>query len=427
MENKNDFFHREEFYESGLIIFLLLNFLAMIVSAVRNVILHSIYNNPSLFCDHEWIYRELVYAMRGVDMSTAIAENIVFNDIGLVEISSTWPWAKILGIGVHGAFLPFEISKIYVCILYVIVLVVIGVFLNNGIIKYYHINKKQIKYVICITTLILISSWYYVYLVCTFNNGSFVCLMIIFALLLEKKHPFVAGILMAFAMIKAQIALPFFAVFLLRKKWKLISTSVSIVVTSWIGSCVLTKVLPWEQIANLLNGQVPSNAASYARYGMADFILLFDDSKILFTMLLSIIGGLLLLWIIEMKFMRDDIKERYIFVSYYPAAIVSLLWCYTTKCDYLILTVVALGAFEIWLVNNKTIKDTFFLMIIFGGTIMNLTNILAQLLVKIHLITDSFAQPLEGRLDTIVLLVMLIGLTIRMYKNTGSELERKHI
>ena len=66
-------------------------------------------------------------------------------------------------------------------------------------------------------------------------------------------------------------------------------------------------------------------------------------------------------------------------------------------------------------------------MIIFGGTIMNLTSILAQLLVKIHLITDSFAQPLEGRLDTIVLLVMLIGLTIRMYKNTGSELERKHI
>ena len=56
-------------------------------------------------------------------------------------------------------------------------------------------------------------------------------------------------------------------------------------------------------------------------------------------------------------------------------------------------------------------------MIILGCTIMNLTNILTQILARVGVIAVDFAQPLEGRLDTVLLLVMMIVLIIKTYKS----------
>lgn len=398
-------------YDIYISIFLVINFILAVFSTVRNVILH--YKgilSPGLFCDHIWIYRECAYALRGIDMSEAIRLGIFLDGIGQVSASSTWPWAKILGVVVHGAFLSEKASQIYAVGLYILLILATCLLCYRKLIASDHIpdsivNRIQVVF-------LFLSSWYYVYLACAFNNGSFVCLAIIAAIALIDDKPVLAGVIMAFAMIKAQIAIPFFVVFLIRRKWKVIWTSVLVVLSSWVTSCILMHITPWEQIKNLLHGQMSGSSAAFLRYGMFDFIMLFDNSKALLCMILSALTGLIILVFIEKKVIDKDLQGEYVYLSYYHAAIVALLWMYTTKCDYLILTIVAFGMLEMWHKSKKGLCMFLFCLGIIGCSLMNLTNLLGQGLAKVGIIDVSLAQPLEGRFDTVLLLLMITVLSL---------------
>lgn len=416
-KNKNDTY---------TLLFLVINFILAIFSVIRNLILHYHgFLKPGLFADHIWIYRECAYAIRGLDMSEAIKTGTTLKGIPLEPASSTWPWAKVLGIIVHGAFLGEKASCIYAVFFYAILICIACLLIcrkmlgNNG-------TDGDIIYKLQVIFLFL-SSWYYVYLAIAFNNGSFVCLAIIIAITLIDDDPVIAGIIMAFAMIKAQIAIPFFVVFLIRKKWKVIWTSVSIVVFSWITCCIMTHITPWQQIINLLTGQMNGSSADFLRFGMFDFILLFDNSKALISMVLSAITGLILLVFIELKYMNNDIKQNYTYLSYYDAAIVSMLWMYTTKCDYLILTLVALGILEMWYKSGKDLSAFVFCIGIMACSLMNLTNLLGQFLAISGIIDKSMAQPLEGRFDTVMLLILLAVITYRINNSDRMLYSRKNL
>jgi hypothetical protein len=379
-----------------------INLVLVVISVVRNIILHI--RSSELFCDHIWIYRECSLALKGMDMSEAIK-----NGIGTVAVSSTWPWAKILGIIVHGAFLTESASLIYEVVFYFVFVSVSCILISKRLFKESEVTGSGVNKLQVI--LVFLSSWYYVYLACAFNNGSFVCLAIMLALVFADDNPILTGIIMAFAMIKAQIALPFFVVFLFRKKWKVIWTSVSIVLLSWLSCCILTHITPWRQISNLLNGQLEVSGPIWMRYGMFDFIMLFDNSKALLSMILSIIAGLAMLVFAELKGIDDEIKRDYKYLSYYDAAIVSLLWMYTTKCDFLILTVVALGALEMW---QRSIKDRYALLVcggIMACMLMNLTNLVARAMALVGIIEAPMAKPLEGRFDSVLLLIVFSVIT----------------
>lgn len=404
--------------DTYMLLFLVINFVLAVFSIVRNLILHYRgFLKPGLFADHIWIFRECAYALRGLDMSEAIKTGTTLEGIPLEPASSTWPWAKVLGIIVHGAFLDESSSCIYAVVLYATLICITCILickklLNDNITDVSTVSRLQAIF-------LFLSSWYYVYLAVAFNNGSFVCLAIIIAITIIDDRPVLSGIIMAFAMIKAQIAIPFFVVLLIRKKWKVIWTSVSIVVFSWVTCCILTSITPWKQIINLLTGQMGGSSADFLRFGMFDFILLFDNSKALLSMILSAITGLVLLCFIELKYISDDLKQNYTYLSYYDAAIVSMLWMYTTKCDYLILTLVALGALEMWNTSDKNISSLVFCIGVMACSLMNLTNLFSRLLAKAGVINSSMAQPLEGRFDTIMLLMLL---TIITYKTHNSLL-----
>lgn len=387
---------------SDVIVALLLslNMIATIIISIRNVILHYRDVFPPLFCDHIVIYNEC---------------KLTLDRINIAEVqgrSSTWPWTRIMGIFVHGSFLNLLNSEIYSCILYAIVITVTSVVVYRVL----RTDKKILSYA---TILVFLSSWYYVYLACAFNNGSLVCILIILALAVIEDRPITAGVIMAFAMVKAQIAFPFFVCFLIRKKWKTIITSVSIVCSMWAIYSVWIWSSPMEQLQHLLFGKVAIGSKPFLRFGMFDFILLFDNSKSLLALLLSIIVGLILLVVIETKFIPLRIKSDYVYLSYVAPAICCLLWFYTTKCDYLILTIVALGMMEWWIKTDRDFIKTVFLLAMFGCTLVNFTNILAQLLFKFGVISAEMMQPLEGRFDTLLLLGVLVVLVGLFNKNSN--------
>ena len=374
--------------EKIICVFLIINFILAIISCVRNVLLHYGGMHPPLFGDHTMIYNECRMTLERISIADT------------ATVSCTWPWSRVLGIVIHGAFFDLTASRLYACVLYFIVISLTSIVVCKTI------ANKSISIRLSVI-LIFLSSWYYTYLVCAFNNGSMVCILIILALALIDEHPILTGIIMAFAMVKAQIAIPFFVIFLLRGKWRTINTSVIIVVGSWITYCFLTASTPIEQIINLLSGQMSESDASFLRYGMFDFILLFDNTKAFVALILSVVGGLILLVFMELKVIPAEMKKRYKYLSFVGPSICCLLWFYTTKCDYLILTIVALGLMEWWIRSQKSMRDTLFILCVFCCTIMNPTNILAQLLAKVGIINYSMAQPLEGRFDTILLLILM--------------------
>lgn len=369
--------------------FVLFNFALMIMSCIRNVIFHYRGLPPVLFCDHFWLYEECKYTLQG----------LFIGDI--TDLAASWPWTRFLGIFVHGSFLTQDMSVIYSFVIYTTVIITTIIFVCDNLKVRTLLDKLTIVF-------ILLSSWYYVYLVCALNNGSLVCLLLILLLTLVDKHPYYAGIVLAFALVKAQLVVPIFLIFLLRKKWKTIITSICIVISSWITYSIMTSSTPWKQLYHLLFSVSSRGDNSYWRFGMFDFILLFDNSKSMIVLPLSVIGGLSILIFIERKVITDKIKNDYIFLSYFHAAICTLLWFYTTKCDYLILTIVALGAFEVWKTSKKTYKEMLCLFFVFCCTLMNPTNILSQILAKLKIIPSAMAQPLEGRFDTILLIVLLV-------------------
>lgn len=376
--------------EKKICAFLIINFILAVISCVRNILLHYEKVFPPLFCDHMVYYNKCRMVLERTNAADAATSAL------------TWPWTYILGIVIHGAFFDLATSKLYSCVLYLIIISSTSIVVCNTIAT----KSKSIKLSVI---LVFLSSWYYVYLVCAFNQGSLVCLLIILALALIDEYPILTGIIMAFAMAKAQIALPFFVFFFFRKKWKTIFTSMAIVMGAWILYCFLTASTPMEQLGYLLFKRTAAGAGdlSYLRFGMFDFILLFDNSKSFISLILSIVVGLFLLVFLELKVIPLEMKKKYTYLSFWPASICCLLWFYTTKCDYLILTIVALGLMEWWIKSQRSMQDTLFVLCVFGCTIMNPTNILGQLLAKIGIIDYSMAQPLEGRFDTILLLIML--------------------
>ena len=216
---------------------------------------------------------------------------------------------------------------------------------------------------------------------------------------------------MAFAMVKAQVAIPFFVVFLLRKKMKVIWTSVSIVVVAWISHSIWTGTTPWRQIDNILTQQMADSDAYWLRFGMFDFIMLFDDSKALLCMILSAIVGITLLVVVEKKSIDDDLKSNSMYLSYYHAALIALLWMYDSKPDFLILMVVALGMLEVWHKSGKTVNNLIIICSIMACSLMNLTNIIARVIATILSLDISMTKRLEGRFDTVLLLGLIVIIT----------------
>lgn len=395
--------------EKIIFFFLLLNFCLAVFSCVRNVLLHYRDVFPPLFCDHTVLYNECRLTL----------ERINIQNMARSSHACAWPWTRVLGILVHGAFLSPGASRVYSCLLYLVFISLTAFAVCRTVAA----GSRRI--VTASVALIFLSSWYYVYLVCAFNNGSLVCILIILALAVMDEHPVTAGIIMAFAMVKAQIAFPFFVVFLFRKKWKTIFTSVGIVVGAWALYCVLTASTPVEQLGYLLFGRTDVGYQSYLRFGMFDFILLFDNTKSMTALFLSAAAGLALLVFVELKAVPAELKRDYRYLSYFAPAVCSLLWFYTTKCDYLVLTVVALGLMEWWAGSRRSTGGTLFVLCGFGCTLMNLTNILAQLLAGAGLIDPAMAQPLEGRFDTVLLLIMLAALGVMAHKGRFTPVKKE--
>lgn len=163
------------------------------------------------FSDHEWWWKECACVLKGIDPAEAIRQNMVFADLGgsLPSSTATLPWAKVIGSVIHGAFLSYEASRIYYVLLNCLVFIGTICLIKKALVKKYKDEKLAWLGIISI-----FSSWYIVDWIQVGNNASIVCFCVISAICLMDDHEWIAGFLLGIAMIKPQIVLPFYIIWL---------------------------------------------------------------------------------------------------------------------------------------------------------------------------------------------------------------------
>jgi len=335
-QSQND---NQELY---LCIFSSLSFIVALIS----ILIHLVKNKGLGFADHQWLWAECACTLKGIDSAEAIRQGIQVQGIMLPASTSTFPWTKILGVLIHGSFLPYDISCIYYVILNTVVLTTMIVLVYRYMREYSESNK-----VATVSILLMLSSWYLADLVTANNNATMICALIIIAIVIEDEHEVLSGVLIAFAMIKAQIVLPFCFVWLLKKKWKLLVTAAGIDIVCWLTSVVVTGVSPIRQLSNLVNMRVEMTEG-YLVYGIFDGLRSFGVSSTMVLALSMFLGCILLVlgFCLTDRVLPKELK----WFRWSLPAMVSVFWCYKSQCDYNILMIVALMLVELWCTNKES-------------------------------------------------------------------------
>lgn len=177
------------------------------------------------------------------------------------------------------------------------------------------------------------SSWYITDWIQMGNNAGIVCFLTISAICLLDEHEMLSGILMGVAMIKPQIVLPFYVVFLIEKKWKVIGTSAVIVTFSWFASVLITGISPMRQLSNVLNMRVAMKG-NYLVYGIFDSLRYRGISTTVVLFISMAIG--IICCIGATAFLKKKELPQNLFFLYMVPAVVSVFWCYKSQCDYII-------------------------------------------------------------------------------------------
>lgn len=332
----------ERFFLNNKLIILSLSTLSL---AIITIVLHLIENGGIGFADHQWLWAECVCTLRGIDSAEAIKNGVFVQDVTLPASTSTLPWTKILGIVLHGSFLNFKYSKIYYALLNTIVLS--GMF---AMVYHYMHNYTKSKKNAIACVLLMLSSWYHTDFLINNNNATMVCAFIIMAILLQDNHEYLSGVLVACAMVKPQIVLPFCIVWVLKKKWKLLATASTIDAVCWGASGIITGVSPLRQISNILNMRVDMSE-EYLVYGIFDALRFAGVSSITILVMSMVLGCLVT--IVGYHVCEKLLPNRYLWIHWSLPAVVSVFWCYKSQCDYNILMIVALAVAELVLAKES--------------------------------------------------------------------------
>lgn len=326
--------------------------MCLTAASILNLVVH-LWKYGAITWDYYWVWRECACAIRGIDVGEAIRTGMFIEGVGQMPPTfATFPWSRIIGNIIHPGFIPFEWAVVYSRILYCIVAIWMGKCIMENLSQnnIFEDKKRNI-----LAVLIILMSFYWTDAVISMNNGSIVCFLAIIAVLTCEKNEYLAGVCMALAMMKPQIALLFYITLLVKKKYKTIITSAILLISSWVVYLVYIGGNPIQQIVEVLN-QHDEKQAEFIWFGFMDFLTRFGiggTKAMIFSMLIGIAGTILLTIIV----LKSEYADNSL-VLYSVPALFSTAWCYKSDTDLLILILPSMLVFIIFKkfgMNMKTV------------------------------------------------------------------------
>lgn len=289
-------------------------------------------------------WRVCVYTLRGIDIYTLRTGSNFLPDIG--EIGAGFhasPWGSILESIFYGGFLPLGAAKIYFLAANIFVLILASYFLW---LKAGCISRDLSSLVLIVSVL----SADFMVSVHEGNAGGMICAFLLTAWLLCDDHPYISGVLIAFAMVKPQDALIVCIAILLMRKIKPLFIGAIIDISAWGVTAFLTRTGMFELLREFLF--MPAEKVSRPPFA-GIFTLLIDG--FLPAAGMSMLAGIvfvILLHILLPKNMPEMFKI-------YPAFIAVTFWCYSYSNDCYVLVLPACMCFWAVLENIGTMHKLF--------------------------------------------------------------------
>ena len=215
----------------------------------------------------------------------------------------------------------FESAEIYFIVINVILL------LATAIIVFQTFKNLSLKFALPACLLAIFSAVQLIPLVNTGNASSIICCLLILISFLQEDHPKLSGILLAFAMVKPQLALIFCLTLLLMRRFKILFIAAAIDIAAWLIVSLMVNTSP----ITLLTEFVAAGAGGDKSY--AGIFTLFTASNHNLAMELSMLAGIIYVYICH-KFLSDCKISAF---KFFPACIAATFWCYSFYNDFYIL------------------------------------------------------------------------------------------
>ena len=172
------------------------------------------------------------------------------------------------------------------------------------------------------------------------NQSGIVCCCLVLVLCCLDRHPVLAGVLLAFAMCKPQIAFVFFLPLFCRRRWQPIAVAGALVLGAWGAASLATGTAPLTMLWDMLN-QGLGYTSSY--FGLFNFLLGFGAPTWL-VLGLDIVAGMAVFAAGAALLRRRGLWPDWL-AWFALAAVVSVLWFYKQNHDYIILLLPAVAIF----------------------------------------------------------------------------------
>ena len=285
-------------------------------------------------------WQECAYVLHGLNPFDVMHSRVPsIESIGWVDASlgGTVPWAYVLGNVINPGFLPYSAMCVYILALDFIAPLVTVLCMGRFLLRHRYV---QDKYMAGLASLLVFAPSMWANAVLFGNQSGIVCCCVILSMCVLEDSETLAGLLLAVAMCKPQVAFVFLFPLLCKKHWKAITVTSGTVLGSWLLAAILTESSPISMLTDIMNQGLSYNT-SY--YGLFNFLLGFGISTKVVLLLDVAAGGVILLaaaaWMFRKKLDNDWL------LWYAVTAVVSVMWFYKQSHDYIILALPAIAIF----------------------------------------------------------------------------------
>lgn len=353
------------------------------------------------------------YAIEGYNPYLLIGQPAQVESIGKIpEAFSTVPWSCIFGSVFYGGFLPLNVAYVYIFVMHFAALAALLVVFYNS----FKDNFSAKHFIVML--LIPVAHFSFMYSTHFGNAGGIISCMLMIAFLIGKNHPYIAGVLLGFSMMKPQLSAIICIVYLLNKQFKVLFTAAGIVLAGWAATCIFTSTNPVELLLQTFSS---GTAASTQYLGLLNNLKYFGvDSKIILLINVAI-GCIYTVSLYAYLRKKTDISSNSLFL-YVPACLASTFWIYKNGTDYMIIAFATI--FFCLLCLEK--KMTFFEYIVSFVSIGWLEMSRCAVYMGAVLFPDNlFVRDLFKSADGLVIAVIGIVLCMFWVKYDGSSIMKK--
>ena len=314
------------------------------------------------FGDFHARWQESAYLLRGINPYDVISGKAVIEEIGVIDPDMvTVPWAWIWGSIISPGFLKYEYAKIWGGFFFLFMAVATSYVCYRYIENSFDWKTGDEKRKWCLQAFFIVFSQYcWVWSFMCGNHGALACCFVVIALCIYKKHPYLAGIMMTFGMIKPQAAALFFITFLIIKQYRVIFTTIICELATFLSIWLLIGSGPVQLMQQTAGIGTNLNGVFFGLFNILKYI----GVPTTIVLLLDITAGVLYL-VFHTLTTRKYIGENdlHIFVG---ATIASTFWFYKQSHDYVILIIPCMVLLkEIYELREKSYLKSLLELIIF--------------------------------------------------------------